>query len=245
MAFFCNVVLLMIIPIGASQPCQHEDCQADRSVLLQHVVKKHEHNASGPIHIGNYGCSNYASSELKKTWTETSVYASNSCNTQCAQTAGCVGFAWLSESDTTCKGSDQSRGSCTLWKEACTPDYSSSCQAWQQYTMGTAPQPAPAPPPAHGNCCSGCYGYVTSPYCSPNSGTCYESKAKDYYQTCCTPVGQDMWASGAKVSCCSIPAGPTNSRECLVDGKYMCLALESGTSCPAPAPPPAPLHGHW
>jgi len=239
MAFFWGIVLL-ILPIDASKPCQHEECQVDRSVLLQHAVKKHEHNASGDYgwsRLGNHGCSNYASSELKKTWTEfeTYVYESDSCMLQCGQTAGCVGFAWLTTSDTTCKGSSQKKGSCTLWKEACSPDYSSSCQAWVQYA---APSSAPAPPPAPActlsgqdmwatgtkrNCCPNPYGpeikeclvdgkymcmeYQCPPapsppahhgnyydyeaccnwchsFCSPNSGSCYDTMAKDYYLWC-------------------------------------------------------------
>lgn len=143
---------MMVLPVAASQPCQHEECQADKSVLLQHAVKKHEHNASGHqtiqrevslqsseeywkwygregfSKVGNHGCSNYASAELKQTWTTIDY----DCGDQCAQTAGCIGYAWLGSSDTTCKGSSQSRGSCTLWKEKCIPDYSSGCHSWVQ-----------------------------------------------------------------------------------------------------------------
>eukprot|EP00931_Biecheleriopsis_adriatica_P124406 TRINITY_DN9953_c0_g1_i5.p2 TRINITY_DN9953_c0_g1~~TRINITY_DN9953_c0_g1_i5.p2 ORF type:complete len:123 (+),score=12.29 TRINITY_DN9953_c0_g1_i5:59-427(+) len=90
----------------------------------------------------------------------------------------------------------------------------------------TCPQP-PSPPFAHGDCCSGC----GTQYCSPNSGRCYSTKAKDYYNTCpsppsppasggCTAVGQDMWATGTKLACC--PGSRMRVEECLVDGKYIC-----------------------
>eukprot|EP00929_Paragymnodinium_shiwhaense_P055891 TRINITY_DN2797_c0_g1_i2.p1 TRINITY_DN2797_c0_g1~~TRINITY_DN2797_c0_g1_i2.p1 ORF type:complete len:842 (-),score=117.31 TRINITY_DN2797_c0_g1_i2:414-2939(-) len=53
------------------------------------------------------------------------------------------------------------------------------------------------------SCCSGCAG---KPYCSPNSGSCYSSKAKDYYASCsccgkcegsafCSPVSGSCYDS--------------------------------------------------
>merc|ERR1711972_654789 len=41
-----------------------------------------------------------------------------------------------------------------------------------------APPPTPAPGPA---CCGNC---ARSPWCSPGSGSCYQSKNKDYYESC-------------------------------------------------------------
>ena len=100
----------------------------------------------------NHGCSNYASATLKVGLPSdmptfgmglTFFYGKGSCAWQCAHTSGCVGFAWLEDSDTTCKSASQSKGSCTLWKEACIPDYSLSCKKWLQYKMKKVQWEAP------------------------------------------------------------------------------------------------------
>jgi hypothetical protein len=90
-----------------------------------------------------HGCSNYASAELQVTWAEAPISGGTSCKIQCLQNRGCVGFAWLTDSDTTCKGPSQSKGSCTLWKEACIPDYYRPCTKWSQYKLPVATRGAP------------------------------------------------------------------------------------------------------
>jgi len=162
MAFLSGVVLMMILPDGACQLCQHEDCQADRSVLLQQAVKKHENNAS----------------------------AGNCCD-GCSGPSGGTPFC-----------SPQS-GNCYTTKAK---EYYLSCGHWL-------------------SCCYGCSG--RAPYCSPQSGTCYTTKAKDYYLSCggCTAEGQDMYVTGKKLDCCS------GISECLVDGKYICMQ----NTCPQPS----------
>jgi len=45
----------------------------------------------------------------------------------------------------------------------------------------------PLAEPVNGDCCSQCGG--AQPFCSPQSGSCYASKSKDYYQDCSpTPI---------------------------------------------------------
>eukprot|EP00931_Biecheleriopsis_adriatica_P027005 TRINITY_DN1631_c0_g1_i5.p1 TRINITY_DN1631_c0_g1~~TRINITY_DN1631_c0_g1_i5.p1 ORF type:complete len:236 (-),score=14.33 TRINITY_DN1631_c0_g1_i5:192-899(-) len=220
MASLSHVLLVIILPICASEPCQHEECQADRSVLLQHGIKKHEHNASGPSsQIGSHGCYNYQSASLKTTWTQNSY----GCEWECSNTAGCVGFQWLSATQTICKSSDQKYGSCQLWKEACNPNYDPTCRVWLQYKMtGTA----------SGGCTStGHDMWATGrklPCCSGRecnvdgklmcySGWCPQPAPSPPPAHGCTSTGHDMWATGRKLPCCS-------GRECNVDGKLMCYS---------------------
>merc|ERR1712048_1325025 len=56
--------------------------------------------------------------------------------------------------------------------------YYATCAVDQ--TSATEPESTEAP--AGGACCGNCGGAF--PFCSPNSGNCYGSKAKDYYETC-------------------------------------------------------------
>jgi len=249
MAFLWAIVLLMILPVDASEPCQHEECQ-DRSVLLQHAVKKHEHNTSRhqlsghPYQLGSFGCSNYASAELKLTWTKYGYQKSgqgSSCLEECASTTGCVGFAYLTNDDTTCKSASQSIGSCTLWKKACTPDYTSGCEAWNQYSMGT-PSPAPAPPPASGfDGHFGCQNYASSELkvtWTESDSSC-ESECK--HTTGCVGFA---WLTTSDTTCKS----SSQSRGSCTLWKESCARDYFG-GCEAWAQyttvTPQYLHGHW
>merc|ERR1719424_1719788 len=84
----------------------------------------------------------------------------------------------------------------------------------------------PAPVPA---CCSGCGG--GKDFCSPHSGTCYATKAKDYYAEC--RVAEEMSAPALPAPAVSVPPAPapTSAPACCAGcsgGKNFC-STKSGT----------------
>merc|ERR1712187_970317 len=67
---------------------------------------------------------------------------------------------------------------------------------------------------SHAGCCGSCEGHA---YCSPQSGSCYESKAKAYYETC--PVPDDCCSSCKGLGFCSPISG--NCYESKAKGYYI------------------------
>jgi subtilisin family serine protease len=67
-------------------------------------------------------------------------------------------------------------------------------------TLAPAPTPPPSPP-----CCSGC----TTAFCSPGSGSCYNTQAKSYYVPCASTTTPR--SGGTNISCVDEPGWSSSS----------------------------------
>eukprot|EP00931_Biecheleriopsis_adriatica_P024404 TRINITY_DN15215_c0_g1_i3.p1 TRINITY_DN15215_c0_g1~~TRINITY_DN15215_c0_g1_i3.p1 ORF type:complete len:786 (-),score=115.73 TRINITY_DN15215_c0_g1_i3:47-2404(-) len=198
--------------------------------------------------LGGYGCTNYQTASLKKTWTRTASV----CGHECMSTSGCVAFQFLSGPAPGCSASTQHTGFCELWKEPCQQNGVPACSPWQQYKVSSSP---PALPAKHlggygcrnwqtatlsstwtadvGGCeqkCSEAHGCVAfqwlsghAPGCSDSSqvrGHCtlWKEQCSMNFDHACSP-----WKQYERVS--SPPPSPT----------------PAPTPAPAPAPAPHPV----